>query len=646
MKKRILALMLAILAVCTVLASCASSEPYDFDSFDQFITLPEDPASVISVNESQIQDSIMNAYFALFSNSDSDTKYKKVEISEGEIRVGDTVTINYVGTIDGVAFEGGTANAQELTIGSGSYIEGFEDGLKGFTKGDKVVLILKFPDPYTNNPDLAGKPVRFEVTITKIQRTNYPDYTEENVKAHSTYTDIASFETAKRAEAIRNLAWSDYASACTVKKYPEDELRYYYDNIISNYEDTAMLMGGYTLDAYASMMGYSDMPSFYKYVLSQAKAQVKQELIILASAEKFGLTLKGSELEKKFQELYKEHSSTGHDHGYKDFVEEYGGERYLEIEVYYDLVIDYLAENKASVKDNTIKEGFVSGKGGLCFYKNNIAQTGWIEYDYNGDGTNEYYYFDPETGYAFESIAALVPTREDASVLKYQFFGQNGKFVRICGADGKAEIVSDGNGLLYVVDGAKQTGLKEFDRHADIPGDEKYWFDPADNGHLATGLKKLDATFGENADKYYDFGTTGIYDPEKTISALPTLDTANGFISDGIHTEQVDDTTSQYKLYIGSKLVTGKNTYGEGENAKTYISDENGIIQVNKLVDYNGSTYLAGPDGALLKGLVSFDEKTYYADDNFVILKNGSVDVDGKTYTFDENGVLKTTEPA
>lgn len=641
MKKKLLALLLAVLMVSTILASCASSNPYAYDSLDEFITLPEDAAKVITINETQLQDAVLQAYFALFSNSE---EYKAAEITEGTIRVGDTVTISYVGTIDGVAFEGGTANNQELTIGAGKYIDGFEDGLKGFSKGDKVILNLKFPDPYTNNPDIAGKPVRFEVTINKISRTNYPEYNEENVKAHSTYTDIASFETAARENAIKSLAWSDYVGACSVKVYPKDELYYYYENLISNYEDTAMMMG-YPLDAYASMMGYSTIDAFYKYVLSQAKSQVKQELIILASVEKFGLRLKESELEKKFKELYKEHSSTGHDHGYNDFVKEYGGEKYLEIEVYYDIVIDYLADTKSTVTDNTIKNGFVAGKGGVCFYKDGIAQTGWVEHDYNEDGTNEYYYFNPETGYAYENVAANVPTREDSTVLKYQFFGENGKFIRVCGADDKAEIVTDGTGLLYIVNGEKQTGLKEFDRHADIAGNETYWFDPANNGYLATGLKKLDATFGENADKYYDFGSTGIYDPEGTITNLSTLDTANGFIADGIHTEQIDDTTTQHKLYIDSKLVVGKNTYGEGEGAKTYISDENGIVNVNKLVDLDGATYLAGPDGALLKGLVSFGDNTYYAGEDYTLLKNGSIDIDGFRYTFDADGVLKTQEP-
>lgn len=640
MKKRILALLLAVFAVCTMLASCSSDDPYNYDSYSEFVTLPEDPAKVIDITETDVRDAIMQSYFNLFS---SDSKYTTVEINEGEIRVGDTVTIDYVGTMNGVAFEGGTATAQKLTIGSGSYIDGFEDGLKGFTKGDKVVLNLKFPDPYTNNPDYSGKPVRFEVTISKVERKNYPDYTDENVKLYSSHENIAAFETEARKEAIKSAAWNAYLNAATVKKYPEAELKYYYDNLATNYENTSMMMG-YTIEQYAAMMGYSNIKDFYKYLLSQAKQQVKQELVILASVEKFNLDLSESELDKKFNEIYKEHSSTGHDHDFDDFVEEYGGKKYLEIEVYHDIVTDHVA-TFATVVDNTIKNGFVSGKGGICFYKDGVAQTGWVKYDYDGDGTEEDYYFDPTTGYAYENVAALVPTKDNAEVLKYQYFGQNGKFIRVCGADGNAEIVSNGKGLIYVVDGEKQTGLKEFDRHADIAGKESYWFDPNNEGYMALGLKKLDATFGDNADKYYNFGTTGIYDPEKAITLLPTLDSANGFIADGIHVEKVDDTTSQSKLYIDSKLVVGKNAYGEGENQKYYISDENGIVYVNKLVDFDDNTYISGPDGALLKGLVSFEENTYYAGDDFVILKSGSVNIDGTRYTFDENGVLKTQEP-
>ena len=83
---------------------------------------------------------------------------------------GDTVNIDYVGSVDGIEFEGGSTQGQgtDLVIGSGSYIDDFEEQLIGAHPGDEVNVYATFPDPYNNNPDLSGKEALFEVTINGI----------------------------------------------------------------------------------------------------------------------------------------------------------------------------------------------------------------------------------------------------------------------------------------------------------------------------------------------------------------------------------------------------------------------------------------------------------------------------------------------
>ena len=88
-------------------------------------------------------------------------------ITDRAVAVGDKVNINYAGTQDGVAFEGGTADNQSLVIGSGSFIEGFEDGLVGVMPGETVELNLTFPEDYMN-ADMAGVEVVFTVTVNFI----------------------------------------------------------------------------------------------------------------------------------------------------------------------------------------------------------------------------------------------------------------------------------------------------------------------------------------------------------------------------------------------------------------------------------------------------------------------------------------------
>ena len=83
---------------------------------------------------------------------------------------GDTVNIDYVGSVDGVEFDGGNTQGMgtDLVIGSGSYIDDFEEQLIGAHPGDEVDVYVTFPDPYQNNTDLSGKEALFEVTINGI----------------------------------------------------------------------------------------------------------------------------------------------------------------------------------------------------------------------------------------------------------------------------------------------------------------------------------------------------------------------------------------------------------------------------------------------------------------------------------------------
>lgn len=85
---------------------------------------------------------------------------------------GDTVNIDYVGSIDGAEFDGGNTNGQgtDLVIGSGSYIDDFEEQLIGAHPGDQVDVHVTFPDDYSNNPDLSGQEALFEVTVNGIYK--------------------------------------------------------------------------------------------------------------------------------------------------------------------------------------------------------------------------------------------------------------------------------------------------------------------------------------------------------------------------------------------------------------------------------------------------------------------------------------------
>lgn len=113
---------------------------------------------VVEVTEDQITETLTRI----------SSQSKGFEDKDGPAAMGDRVTINFVGTIDGTAFEGGTADDVSLELGSGQFIPGFEEQLVGAKSGDDLTVKVTFPDDY-GVAELAGKPAEFATTVTKVE---------------------------------------------------------------------------------------------------------------------------------------------------------------------------------------------------------------------------------------------------------------------------------------------------------------------------------------------------------------------------------------------------------------------------------------------------------------------------------------------
>lgn len=162
------------------------SEGYDEKGFFEgvkaldYVTLPdystiEVPNTVLPSDDdvqSQI-DSTLNSYATKNQITDADRK----------IEDGDTVNIDYVGSVDGVEFEGGSTDGKgtTVTIGVTQYIDGFLDQLVGHAPGENFDITVTFPDPYTNNEDLSGKEAVFNITINYIEETVVPELDDDFV---------------------------------------------------------------------------------------------------------------------------------------------------------------------------------------------------------------------------------------------------------------------------------------------------------------------------------------------------------------------------------------------------------------------------------------------------------------------------------
>nr|WP_295273149.1 trigger factor [uncultured Blautia sp.] len=222
---------------------------------------------------------------------------KAEEVTEGSVQNGDVVTINYVGTKDGVAFDGGTANNYELTIGSGTFIDGFEDGIIGMKKGQTKDLDLTFPEEYSSE-ELAGQEVVFKVTLQSFKRA--PELTDDwaakntDCKTAEEYrkeirTTLEDEAKTSAQNTLRETAWNTVLSASEVKEYPQDDLDTAKTEFKTLYENYAK-QGDMTLEDFVKAQGIS-MDDFEEQSSQYAEYKVKQNLIVQGIMDAENMTL-------------------------------------------------------------------------------------------------------------------------------------------------------------------------------------------------------------------------------------------------------------------------------------------------------------------------------------------------------------------
>ena len=134
-----------------------------------------------------------------------------VDVDDRTVKMGDTVGLNYSGSVDGVKFDGGTAENQTLEIGSGSFIPGFEEQMVGMAIGEEKALNVKFPDEY-HAEDLKGKEAVFEVKVLSIKEKQVPALDDEFAKDVSEFDTLDEYKAdikAKLTERKKNQADSE-----------------------------------------------------------------------------------------------------------------------------------------------------------------------------------------------------------------------------------------------------------------------------------------------------------------------------------------------------------------------------------------------------------------------------------------------------
>ena len=226
---------------------------------------------------------------------------QKSPVTDREVQEGDFVLIDFVGTLDGEVFDGGSATGYELEIGSHTFIDGFESGLIGKKQGDSVSLDLTFPETY-GNADLAGKPVNFLVNVNEIYTYVTPELTDELVAANTSFASIEEYKQAAREEFAKyNEEYADSMAKDDIIKqvidsseftgeiaeeiaYEEESALQYYDLIMQQYYG----IDGLTYFQYT----YGFTEEEYKlFIHEQAEFQVKYVHILDEIVKAEGLSL-------------------------------------------------------------------------------------------------------------------------------------------------------------------------------------------------------------------------------------------------------------------------------------------------------------------------------------------------------------------
>ena len=152
------------------------------------VTLGEYKGLEVEVAQQKVTDEMIDARIA----QDQEKVSRTVDVEDRPVQNGDTVNLNYAGTADGVAFEGGTAENQTLTIGSNQFIPGFEEQMIGMNIGEEKDLNVKFPEQY-HAENLAGKDAVFHVKVNSIQTTEKPALDDDFAADVSEFNTFAEY---------------------------------------------------------------------------------------------------------------------------------------------------------------------------------------------------------------------------------------------------------------------------------------------------------------------------------------------------------------------------------------------------------------------------------------------------------------------
>ena len=301
----------------TRLISIGNAADYDYQNFTysdgldengywsgikalDYVTLPEDYAS-ISIARADVEPTAEQVQSQIDSVLSQNATTQEVDRAAAS---GDTVNIDYAGTVDGVAFTGGTYSGYSLTLGSGTFIDGFEDQIVGHKPGETFDVTVTFPEGYNDSTDadgntvvLSNKEAVFSVTLNSITEEVLPELTDAWVDA--TYGSTDDVHTVEDLRALyQKILYEDNLHTAlmnylmdhsTFKSIPQEVSDYQVTQCL-NYYYTMASYYGYDLDSFVqSLMGYENADAMLSALADSIESYAKEALLYQAVAEASGI---------------------------------------------------------------------------------------------------------------------------------------------------------------------------------------------------------------------------------------------------------------------------------------------------------------------------------------------------------------------
>lgn len=234
-----------------------------------------------------------------------------VETVERAAENGDTVVIDFEGFVDDVAFEGGAGANQNLKLGSGTFIPGFEEQLVGVSAGDEKDVNVTFPEDY-GATELAGKPAVFKVKIHEVKATNTPALDDEFAKDVSETADTLEDlkkelreklekEKAENAENAFKNAVMETAIKNMTATIPDAMVEAQLDDIMQQYA-MSMQQSGFSLEQYAQMMG-TTVQGVRESQRASAMSQIQNTLLLEKVAEVENIEITDEQVEESYKQM-------------------------------------------------------------------------------------------------------------------------------------------------------------------------------------------------------------------------------------------------------------------------------------------------------------------------------------------------------